>query len=61
MCSAKGKNFNNILYVRNIDLTKGQAYSYEKIASSRQRGCYMRTITARAQLENIFGHGPEGA
>jgi hypothetical protein len=27
VCSAKGRIFNNMLYVRYIDLTKGQAYS----------------------------------
>jgi hypothetical protein len=26
-CSAKGRIFNNMLYVRNIDLRKGQEYS----------------------------------
>jgi hypothetical protein len=29
--------------------------------SSRQRGCYIRTITARVQLERIFGSGSQGA
>jgi hypothetical protein len=30
--------------MRNVHLTKGQAYSH-------QRGCYIRTMTTRAQLK----------
>jgi hypothetical protein len=41
-----------MLYMRYVHLTKGQAYSQETNASSRQRGCYIRTITAKAQLKN---------
>jgi hypothetical protein len=28
--------------------------------SSRQRGCYIRTITAKVRLEKTSGHGPQG-
>jgi hypothetical protein len=37
--------------VRYVHLTKGQAYSQETKPSSHQRGCYVRTITARVQLK----------
>jgi hypothetical protein len=53
--------FNNMLYVRNVHLTKGQAYSYETNPSSRQRGCYIRTIKVRVQLKKISGRGFQGA
>jgi hypothetical protein len=43
--------FSNMLYVRNVHLTKGQACSYETNLSSRQRGCYIRTIIARVKLK----------
>jgi hypothetical protein len=38
------------MYVRYVHLTKGRAYSKET-NPSRQRGCYIRTITARIQLK----------
>jgi hypothetical protein len=46
----KKEFFNSMLYVRNAHLTKGQAYSLETNPSSRQRGCYVRTNTARVHL-----------
>jgi hypothetical protein len=49
--SAKGRIFNNMLYVRYVHLTKSQAYSQETTPSSRQRGCYIRTMTGRVQLK----------
>jgi hypothetical protein len=61
VCSAKGRIFNNMLYVRNVHLTKGQAYSWATNPSSRQRGCYIRTITARVLLKKISGRGSHGA
>jgi hypothetical protein len=39
-----------MLYDRNVHLTKSQAHSEETSPSSRQRGCYIRAITARVQL-----------
>jgi hypothetical protein len=36
--------------VRYVRLMKGQEYSHETNPTSRQRGCYIRTITTRAQL-----------
>jgi hypothetical protein len=49
--SVKAGIFSNILYVRNVYLTKTQTYSYETNPSSRQRGYYIRAITARVRLE----------
>jgi hypothetical protein len=40
-----------MLYVRYVHLTKGQAYPYEINPSSRQGGCYVRTMIARVQLQ----------
>jgi hypothetical protein len=55
--SAKGRILNNMLYVQYIHLKKGQAYS-----SSRQRGYYIRTMTAGVQLkEKVSGRKPQGA
>jgi hypothetical protein len=48
---AKGRIFNNVLYLRYVHLTKGQAYSYETNPSFRQRGCYIKTMTAKVQLK----------
>jgi hypothetical protein len=50
--SAKGRIFNNMLYVLYMHLTEGQAYSYQTNPSSRQRGCYIKTTTASVQLKN---------
>jgi hypothetical protein len=54
VCSAKGRFFNNMLSLRNKHLMKGQAHLLV-------RGCYIRTITARVQLEKISSHGPQVA
>jgi hypothetical protein len=43
------------------NITEGQAYSQETNPSSRQRGCYIRTIIASVQSEKISGRGSEGA
>jgi hypothetical protein len=40
-----------MLYVRNVHLTIGQAYSDETIPSSSQRGCYIRIMIIRVQLK----------
>jgi hypothetical protein len=48
VCSAEGRICSNMLQMRSVHLTKGQAYSKETNPSSRHRGCYIRTITARA-------------
>jgi hypothetical protein len=40
-----------MLCVRYEHMTIGQAYAQETNPSSRQRGCYRRTITARVQLQ----------
>jgi hypothetical protein len=45
---ASGRIYNNLLYVRYVHLTKGQAYSLET-KSSCQTGCYIRTISDRDQ------------
>jgi hypothetical protein len=37
VCSAKARIFNNMLYVRYVHLTKGQAYSQEKPVLSSER------------------------
>jgi hypothetical protein len=45
-------------------LYEGEAHSLETNPSSSQRGCYIRTITARVQLGNKkkkCGHDPQGA
>jgi hypothetical protein len=42
--------FYNMLYVRNVHLTKGREYSKQTNPSSRQRGCYVRTNIERVQL-----------
>jgi hypothetical protein len=57
----KEEMFNNMLYVWNIHLKKCQAYSWETNPSSRQRGCYIRTITAGVQLKKNSGRGSQGA
>jgi hypothetical protein len=60
--SAEGRVFNNLLYVRYVRLAKDQAYSQQANPSSRQRGCYIRTITARAQLKKkLSGRESQGA
>jgi Sec7-like guanine-nucleotide exchange factor len=48
---ARGRIFNNMLYVRNVHLAESQAYSQETNQSSRQRVYYITTISARIQLE----------
>jgi hypothetical protein len=54
--------FNNMPYVRNVHLTKSQAYSQQTNSSSVQRGCYVRINTARVQLgEKISGRDTQGA
>jgi hypothetical protein len=53
MYSVKASIFNNML-VRNVHLTKGQAYSH-------QRGCYVRTITIIAQLKKVSGRESQAA
>jgi hypothetical protein len=58
---AQGTIFNNMLYVQYVHSTKGQAYSYETNPFSRQRGRYIRTITARVQLKKISDYDPHGA
>jgi hypothetical protein len=57
----KGRIFNNMLYVRYVHLTKDQAYSEKTNPSSRQSGCYIRTMTARVQLKIISGRDPQEA
>jgi hypothetical protein len=58
----KQEFFSNMLYVRNVHLTKGQAYLQERKPSSRQRGCYKRTITERVQMgKRIPGRVFQGA
>jgi hypothetical protein len=54
LCSAKGRIINNMLYVGNVHLTENQAYTYERNPFSRQRGSYIRTITARVQVEKYL-------
>jgi hypothetical protein len=50
-----------MLYVGIIHLTENQAYSVQANPSSRQRGCYIKTITARVRLERkVSGRGPQG-
>jgi hypothetical protein len=44
-----------------ILLTKSQAYSLEINPFSRQKGCYIMTMTARVHLEKISGREPQGA
>jgi hypothetical protein len=47
--SAKGTLFDNVLYKRYVNLMKDEEYSSETNPSSRQRGCYVRTMTAMVQ------------
>jgi hypothetical protein len=56
VCSAEQRVFNNMLYVRYVHLTKGQAYSF-----SCQIGCYIRSMTARVQLKKSSGRDSQGA
>jgi hypothetical protein len=60
VCSAKGRSFNNMVFVRNIHKTKGQAYSEEGDPSSRQRGSYIRTTTTRVHLKKNLVVGIKG-
>jgi ACT domain-containing protein len=55
------KRMSSIEAVQYIHLSKSKAYSLKTTPSSRQRGCYIRTITARVQLEKISGRGSQGA
>jgi hypothetical protein len=50
VCSATARIFHNMLHVRYVHLTQGQAYTKQTNPSSRQRGRYIRTMTARVQL-----------
>jgi hypothetical protein len=50
-----------MLYVLYVHLTKDQAYSQETNPSSRQTGCYIRSMTARVQLKKVSGRKPQGA
>jgi hypothetical protein len=59
--NAKETISNNMLYVRDVYLTKGHACSQETNPSSRQRGCYVRTIAARIQLKKESGCGSQAA
>jgi hypothetical protein len=60
--SAKGRIFSNMLYVPYVRLIKGQAYSQEINPSSRQKGCYTWTMTAKVQLlKKISGRESQGA
>jgi hypothetical protein len=44
--------------IRTLD--KGESYSWERNPSSRQRRCYIRTMTARVQLQQkISGREPQ--
>jgi hypothetical protein len=45
----KQEFFSNMLCMRNEHLMKGEAYSLETNPSSRPKGCYVRTNTARVQ------------
>jgi hypothetical protein len=45
--------------IRTLD--EGQACSQEPNPSSRQRGCYVGTMTARVHCENNSGHEPQAA
>jgi hypothetical protein len=47
----KGRIFNNMLYMRYVLLAKGQVCSQETNRFSCQRGCYIRTMTAKVQLK----------
>jgi hypothetical protein len=51
--SVKGRIFNSMLYVRYIQLTKGQTNP-----PSLQRGCYIRTVSI--QLEKISDRESQG-
>jgi hypothetical protein len=57
--SAQGRIFNNMLYVRYIHLTKAKPIRRAN-PSSHQRGCYIRTTTARVQKKKS-GHKPQEA
>jgi hypothetical protein len=50
--SAQARMYNNQLYLRYAQLTKGQVCSQKTNPSSRQRGSYIRIITARVPLKN---------
>jgi hypothetical protein len=53
--------FNNMLFVRNVHLAKGQAYSQETNPSSRQAGYKgIRTITAKVQFKKSLVIGLKG-
>jgi hypothetical protein len=58
--SARGRIFNNMLYVRYVHMTKGQACSWETNLSSRQRGCCIRTMTVTVQLQKIISSWASG-
>jgi hypothetical protein len=62
LCVVQKKEFfNNMLYVRNVHLTKGQTYSLQTNPSSRQRGCYIRTNKGFSWRKEISGRGSQGA
>jgi hypothetical protein len=50
-----------LLYVRYVHLTKMKNIHKRQNPSSRQRGCYIRTITARVRLQKKSCHDPHGA
>jgi hypothetical protein len=55
MYNAKKKDFNNMEYMRYVDLTKGQIYSYAISPSSLYSGCYMETMTAAILVVSLKG------
>jgi hypothetical protein len=60
LCLGQKEEFSVTCYVRNILLTKGQAYSLETNPSSRQRGCYIGSMTASFELKKISGRELKG-
>jgi hypothetical protein len=50
----KEEFFNNMLYALQVHLRKGQAYSQETNPSSRQKGCYIKTIRPGVQLKKYL-------
>jgi hypothetical protein len=49
--NSKERIFNNMQYVHYLHLTEAKPIHKRPNSPSRQRGCYMRTMTERVQLE----------
>jgi hypothetical protein len=62
LCVKQQEEFSITYYMCEIYTSRKFECIHKRQTHLRQRGCYIRTITARVQLgEKISGRGPQGA